>query len=60
MIAWILILLGVISFPIGLYFGGLWNKKGLSITIIATLSLTLGLTTLINELYERFFKTEYV
>ena len=50
MIAWILILLGVISFPIGLYFGGLWNKKGLCITIIATLSLTIGLTALINEL----------
>ncbi|MQF98639.1 MAG: hypothetical protein FI729_03815 [SAR202 cluster bacterium] len=50
MIGWILAILGIILFPVGLYFGGLWNKKGLLITAMAALSLTTGLTLLINEL----------
>lgn len=50
MIGWILALLGIILFPVGLYFGGLWNKNGLLITAMATLSLTTGLTLLVNEL----------
>tara|TARA_B100000745_G_scaffold289975_1_gene228487 strand:+ start:509 stop:970 length:462 start_codon:yes stop_codon:yes gene_type:complete len=50
MIGWLLIISGILLFPIGLYFGGLWNKKGLSITFIGIFSLTTGLTTMIDEL----------